>query len=353
MQGRSSKRITLSDVAQAAGVSVQTASHVMAGNMTVRLPDSTRQRVKEAAVRVGYRPNRVAQAMKRGKTNVIGIWMPLDRPVVTYMRYLQLFNERARAAGYDLMITGLTAEQAMTPNQPLPTTFPVDGIISIDAGKAMESFRADHQNDDIPVAILGLEEVTNGDSVAWDVAAAARSVTESLISSGCRTVVHVSLDWVLERFPREQRRRGYTEAMDEAGLKPTYLAVPGETSVIAESVVGEYMEEHGVPDGFFGFSDPLAIGAARAVLTRGLEIPDNCKVWGFGDLPESADFRVPISSIRAPQEKIVDQAFSWLTERIGQPVKDSRLVVLPMELIFRSSAPRTEGRPPRAARGDY
>jgi DNA-binding LacI/PurR family transcriptional regulator len=330
-------RITLTDVAREAGVSVQTASHVLAGNLTVRLPEATRQRVKEAANKVGYRPNRLAQAMKRGKTQVIGIWMPLDRPVITYMRYLQLFSELAGRAGYDLMITGLTAEMAMTPERPLPVSFPVDGIISLDAGKAMETFRKDPQNDETPVVILGYEEVANGDSVAWDVSGAAREATQALIRAGAERIVHVTLDWILERFPREKRRTGYREAMEEAGLEPEYVGVQGETSARAEEAVLAYVQEKGVPDAIFGFTDPLAIGAARAVQGLGVQVPEACIVWGFGDFPEGEDFRVPLSTIRAPLAAIASQAFEWLLDRIEHPERESRQVVLPMELVRRAS----------------
>jgi DNA-binding LacI/PurR family transcriptional regulator len=333
-----SRRITLADVAREAGVSVQTASHVMAQNMTVRLPESTRQRVQAAAQKVGYRPNRLAQAMKRGKTHMIAVWMPVDRPILTYMLFLQAINAKVRSNDYDLMIVGLDGSMAYGAEGRIPNTWPVDGIISVDAGKAIQVFRSDPRNNDIPTVILGFEEFQNSDSVSWDVAAAAKLAVERLIEKGCRRIAHVTLDWILRDYPREQRRRGYTEAMTAAGLEPEFVPVPGETSLIAEGAVVSFLEEHGKPDAFFGVTDTLAIGAARALLLQSFRIPDDCKIWGFGAFPEGEDFRIPISTIRIPIPEIVDQAWTWLIERIARPETSERLALLPMELVERESS---------------
>jgi len=338
---RITKRITLADVAREAGVSVQTASHVLADNRTVRLPEQTRQRVRDAAHKVGYRPNRLAQAMKNGKTRMVGVWMPVDRPNISLLQFLQAINSSAHGDNYDLMITGLDGSMAYSGEGRRPHVWPVDGIVSLDAGKAIRAFREDPQNDDIPVAILGLEEYPNSDRVSWDLVEAAREVTNRLIARGCKSIVHVSLDWVLEGFPREQRRRGYTEAMLEAGLEPRFVPVKGESSHPAESAVEEYIQSHGCPDGIFGFTDSLAIGAARAVLNAGRSVPEDCLVWGFGNYPESPDYRIPISTIALPVREVVDQAWAWLLERIERPIEENRLALIPMELIERQSSNRS------------
>lgn len=331
------KRITLADVAIEAGVSVQTASHVLSENLSVRLPESTRQRVKDAAERVGYRPNRLAQAMKRGKSHVIGVWLPVDRPILAYLRFLQAVSSTAREQNYELMITGLQGSDAYGATGKVPPLWPVDGIMGFDAGKAITALRENPAFDSTPVLIFGFETCSNGDSVAWDVAEASKEVTRRLIQRGCRRIVHVTMDWVLSDFPREQRRRGYSEAMLEAGLSPEFATSEKETSSAAETATLGFISERGIPDAFTGFTDTLAIGAARAVLSLGKAIPQDCKVWGFSDFPEAEDFRVPISSIRLPMEDVVDLGWKWLNERIANPDIESRMAVLPMQIIERES----------------
>lgn len=333
----SRKSVTLADVAREAGVSVQTASHVMSGNLTVRLPDITRKKVSAAAEKVGYRPNRLAQAMKRGKAHLVSVWMPLDRPIPSYMRQLHAINSLVRADGYELMITGLDAPMAYSAQGKSPYVWPVDGLIAIDAGKAITAFRADPRNDSIPVAVLGLEEFTNSDSVAWDVAGASKAATNSLLAKGCRRIVHVTLDWILRDYPREQRRRGYTEAMTEAGLEPCFIAVGNESSDAAETAVAAFLGSNPVPDAFTSFTDSLAIGTARAVFSKGHSIPGECRIVGYGDYSEGNDFRVPISTLRIPIDAVMSQAWTWLKERMANPDLPGRLAVLPMEWIERES----------------
>ena len=332
------KRITLADVAREAGVSVQTASHVLAGNMTVRLPEATRLRVTEAAKKVGYRPNRLAQAMQGGKTRIISVWIPLDRLVPTYMRFLKAINAKAQESEYDLMVVGLDSSMAYAGEGRAPNIWPVDGIITVDAGKSIQSFRADPQNDKTPVMVLGLEDFSNSDAVSWDVAGGATSVTERLIAQGCKRIVHVTLDWVMANFPREQRRRGYTEAMVAAGLQPEFLEVTNESRAATEAAVMDLLSRGPVPDAFFCFTDVLAIGTSRALLNKGVKIPDQCQVCGFGNYPDGEDYKVPLTTLQVPIEAIVEQAWQWLLERIQNPDQERRLVLLPMIPVIRDSA---------------
>ena len=342
MPGANSKktRITLSDVALKAGVSVQTASHVLSGTVGVRLPESTRMRVLEAAKEVGYQPNRLAQAMRSGKTNVISIWMAVDRPNMTYLRFLHALSGKARESQYDLMIVGLDSSVAFGVDGKIPIQWPADGLIAVDAGRAMRVFREIPGNDALPLAVIGTEEFDNGDTVAWDVSGGARAMTESMIKKGCKRIAYVLPKWVLENFPDEKRRLGYEQAMIANKLELLMVPIDGETSSKAEADFTAWLDSNAAPDAIFGFSDSLAIGASRSLLSHGLRIPEDCLVAGYGAYPESEDFKVPISTLQIPTELIVDQAWTWLMERMqgGQDV--TRIVNLPMNVIERESTKR-------------
>lgn len=331
------KRVTLMEVAKEAGVSVQTASHVLAKNMTVRLPDSTRNRVLEAASKVGYRPNRLAQAMKAGKTQLIGAWIPLDRPILNYMRALIEINRQVSKAGYDLMIAGLGGQMAFSGEGKPPFNWPVDGLIAYDAGKAAGRFREDPQNDDIPLAVIGLEEYINSDSVAWSLLDTYRGLTETLIKKGAKKIVHLTPRWVYEEYPREQRRRGYIEAMSSAGLTVEILPCDSEDVVSARVAVEKSLKNGCRPDAIMAFTDALALGAAQALLKAGVSIPGDCAVWGYGDFPESELFQIPLSTIRVPVEETIEAAWTMLETRIVNPTLEPRLKMLPMTVIARQS----------------
>lgn len=334
-QGR--KRVTLKDVARESGYSVQTASHVLSGNKTVRLPETTRQKIKEVADQLGYVPNPHAQSIRSGKTNTIAVWMPIDRPTIAYLKMLAIVGEKAKETGYDLIIVGLDRTSALTTTGRPPHRWPVDGIFSIDAEKAVEVFRQKPGNADLPVAILGFQQFDNGDSVAWNLGEAYNRATQSLIAKGRKHIVHVTLDWIVKEFPREQRRCGYTEAMLDAGLNPVLIPVTGESSQDAADAVAKHLNEGHPVDAIMGVTDTIALGAARALIESRKSIPQDCMVWGQGDYPESANYMVPVSTLRPPLEDAIGQAWDWLMDRIKKPGTPTRFISLPMELVERNS----------------
>ena len=335
------KRITLRDVAKESGVSIQTVSHVLSGNPTVTLPEATRNKVKQAAEKVGYQPNRHAQAIRGGKTNLISVWMPVDRPIVTYMRYLKLISELAKRDGYELMVNCLLRDDALIEGGKPPTLYPVDGIISIDAGKAIQEFRKIKGNDHIPISILGFEQVEFSDSVAWDLDGASKRAVYDLIERGARRVAHVTYDWIVTDFPRERRRKGYTEAMEAADLKPEIIPCKGDTSSEIMESVAPHLAKNDY-DALFCFSDGFAIGATRALLNLGKRVPEDTMVLGTGNYPEASDFQIPISTICQPLEQIVEQSWNWLMERIENHDLEHRMTVLDMEVIHRASTNRSK-----------
>ncbi|MBL8086898.1 MAG: LacI family DNA-binding transcriptional regulator [Chthonomonas sp.] len=329
------RRPTLQDVAELAGVSIPTVSHVLTGNVTVRISQETRARVREAADKLNYQPNRQAQAMKTGRSNLLAVWMPIDRPVVTYMRFLNEIYQLSRESNYDVLVYGLGGRDALTKTGKIPGSYPVDGIFSIDAGKAIEAYREDNRNDHVPICVFGYELVSNGDSVTWQLEEAAYDAVHRMLSKGRNRPVHLTVKWVAENYPRERRRRGFCRAVEEFGLEPVLLPVPSESPWAAECVMREYLASNPAPDCVFGFTDDLAIGAARALMSSGVSIPADCELWGVGDYPESADFPVPISTIQNELNVIVKQAWMWMLERIENPELESRIVELPMCLIDR------------------
>ncbi len=330
------KRPTLRDVATAAGVSVQTASHVLAGTKTARVSEQTRERVHEAAKALRYEPNRSAQAIRSGKSYLIALWMPIDRQVLAYLKILNELSTCAKGSQYDLVIFGLTLEDALGANPKPPRMCPVDGVISADSGKAIEKFRSEAMNDNIAVSILGYETARNGDSVTWRLMESSADVIELMLQRNRRKVVHLTPRFIYDSYPNERRRRGYTETMEKHGLDPILIPVDGELPGAAEQAMSLYLQDHETPDGVFCFSDPLAIGAARALHASGAEIPQACEVWGVGNYPEAEEFFVPISTLRTPYEKIVPQAFDWIVERIEDPTIEPRYMEFPLDIVDRT-----------------
>jgi LacI family transcriptional regulator, repressor for deo operon, udp, cdd, tsx, nupC, and nupG len=332
------KRVTLADVAKEAGVSIQTASHVLAGTQKVRLPQATRDRIREAADKVGYRPNRLAQAMRKGRSHVVAVWIPIDRPSPAYMRALREICLIARGSGYEVMIHGLDSDRAYQHDVKLPELWPVDGVIAIDSGRPMRTFRATPGNERIPLCVVGLDEFEHADMVGWNVRGGVSDAVNQMIQSGAKRIGYILPRWVYDQYPVEQRRLGYLDAIHEAGLEPLFVITEEENRVAAEHDLSIWLENHPPLDGAFGFTDGLALGAIRAMTDKGISIPDQCQVWGQGDFPESIEAKIPLSSLAVPWDRLIAQAWEWLLERIENPDMESRKTVLEMDSFKRASS---------------
>lgn len=311
------KRVTLAEVARKAGVSVQTASHVMAENMSVRLPDSTRERVRKAAEELSYQPNRIARAMKTGKTNMLTLWMPVDRPNLGYLRMLDGVSRVTRSSGKDLMVVGLPSDVAYGLDPKLPYQWPVDGILAFDCGRAIRRFWEDPQSRQFALVNLGLEHLDGADTITWDVKGGVKKVTESLIAEGRRKIIHLTPHWVLRDYPYEQRRSGYALAMLEAGFQPEFLGTESESAGAGEAALAQYLRDHEAPEAIICFQDAIAIGAYRHIVAHGISVPDECAIWGYGNVPEVADY--PIPTLSAPYDLLSREGVQLLLERSLDP----------------------------------
>lgn len=335
---RGSTRVTLKDVAARAGVSVQTASHVMAQTASVRLPESTRERVRSAANELGYRPNRLAQAMRSQRTNLVALWIPVDRTSLNYLTAIREVNLRTRMDGYEMLMMGIDPRLAYLGEGRHELPWPVDGLIAFDAGKAVRQFRDDPSNDDIPVLVVGMEHYLNADNTYGDTFEGACRGMNHLMESRPKHCVHITPSWIMRDYPREKRRTAYEQVVTENGLMPAYISVEDETVVGAEKATANYIEEHGLPDAIFGFSDTLAIGAASAVIGLGYQVPNHCRILGFGGTPEAEIYRVPISTLRLPIALSIEEGWKMLRERIEGYRGPTRELVQSLDLIIRDSS---------------
>ena len=137
---------TLKDVAAAAGVSISTASRSLSGNPAIS--ESTRQRVKDTAVKLNYRPNAQARALRSSRSNAIGLVIPsLDNAYFAAMA--AAVEEAADKQGLATMITSCGEEpQRLVKALDALMERQVDGIIAVPLEGAEEADREDHQQEE-------------------------------------------------------------------------------------------------------------------------------------------------------------------------------------------------------------
>ncbi|WP_243744601.1 LacI family DNA-binding transcriptional regulator [Streptomyces hainanensis] len=313
-------RVTMSEVAKAAGVSVMTVSNVVNGHRYVS--ETTRDRVLEAIDRLGYRVNVAARNLRSGSTGIIGLAVPgVDAPY--FGQLAALLIEGATRLGYQIVVeqTGATRESelgALTHSR----LRMYDGLIISTVGLGNED--AEQLRSEIsgfPVVALGERLSGAGalDHVAMANVAGALDATRHLVERGCRRVAVLGGTLGPGVSAGSLRTAGYRSALAEAGLPwREELVVEREFTLGGGAAGVRALVAAGVAfDGLVCLTDTLALGALRALADHGLAVPDDVRVIGFDDI-EQAAYAVPsLSSVAPGHSEMADAALRMLTERIA------------------------------------
>ena len=328
--------VTLRDVAAAAGVSVSTASRVL----DERLPPSrtaAADRVRKAAVDLGYVRDPLASGLRRSGTSTIGVVVPRLTDTVMAM----LYEEIAAAAA----ARGLFAVVATTQDRPEAERLAVqsllhrrvDGVVRTTA-RTGSPLRIDGdarqvlalRTDDIHPASIGDDRL--GGYLA----------TRNLIDLG-----HTRIGLVMGpeyATTAVHRRSGYRDALAEAGIALDDSLIAGDAFSMeaGETAAHVLLDRPDPPTAIFAVNDNNAIGVMAAASARGLRIPDDLSVIGYNDIPVVSKLPVPLTTVREPFDLIARGAVDLLLDESLHHGGDIRTVVATPTLIPRRStaAPR-------------
>ncbi|MBB6347612.1 LacI family DNA-binding transcriptional regulator [Nonomuraea muscovyensis] len=328
----------MSDVARLAGVSKMTVSNVI--NNRPGVSDQVRHRVLEAIRQSGYRVNVSARTLKSGRTGVIGLAVPeIDRPYFGQLAAHVI--DQARQRGFHVAIeqTGAAAAgeiDAIAHSR----TLHFDGLIL----SAVELDRTEDQrlpDADYPIVMLGEQDFGGRfDHVAMPNEEGTKAATAHLIDRGCRRIAIItgnSLDGV---NVVTRRYRGYLAALTERGLDadPALLFTLDAMTLDEGRAAAHRLADSGREvDGVVAVTDTVAQGVLRGLADRGLRVPDDIRLVGFDDIPESK-FMVPSLSTVAPDHRwMAAKAVELVTRRVRAPLRQPGEYTAPFELLLRES----------------
>jgi LacI family gluconate utilization system Gnt-I transcriptional repressor len=332
---RSTGRITLADVAQAAGVSPITVSRALRGERAVD-PELV-ERVQAAATRLGYVPDPAARALASRHSTHIALLIPMLSNAL-FVDVLEAVQRTLRPAGYQTLI-GVTHYDASEEEQLLreqlqhrPAGLLVTGLDRSEATRALIA------GSGVPcVHLMETSGAAGVHSVGFSQADAGAAMTRHLLERGRRRIAFAAA----QLDPRTmQRLEGWRRAMSAAGLyaptlewlnpAPSSLALGG---TMFEQIVGQTPPV----DAIFFCNDDLAQGALLAALRLGLPVPQRIAVAGFNDLTGSDQMLPPLTSVRTPRAEIGVAAARMLLALMRGETPASRCVDLGYELVIRAS----------------
>lgn len=326
-------RARLVDVAQEAGVSPATVSRAMA--QPELLNAGTLSRVREAAARLGYRPDGTARALASGRSMSIGAIVPtLDSAI--FARALQAMQLTLAREGYQLLV----ASHEMSPaaeTEAVRTLLArgVDGLMLVGAGRAQETDLL-LRTGGAPVVLtwVGAAEFS---SVTVDNELAGRLAAEHLIALGHRRIGMV-VGHLAFNDRQQARLAGARQAMGAAGLALPSSLVSEQGLTVAGGRAGcaRLLELSERPSAIIGGIDLFAIGSVQEAQTRGLAVPEALSVVGIDDIDMSANMAPALTTVRIPTAEIGRMAALTLLGEIRGERRRGE-TSLPIELIERRS----------------
>jgi DNA-binding LacI/PurR family transcriptional regulator len=325
-------RVTIRDVAAAAGVSHQTVSRVINNSDAVR--PETRARVEAAIEHLGFRPDAIARSMASGRTGNLACFSP-NLTDYTFASIIDGAEREARRHGYYLM--SASAPDAGT------FALVVDQLIAgrrADGMMVINPF-ADERHHflpaDFPTVFAGArprEESAN--SVALDDVTVARQATQHLLELGHRRIGMVT--GPLAEDCSQDRSLGYAQALERARLMgDPLLIVEGDWSAASGYRAFSRFAEGRLPSAIFAQNDQMAVGILRAARDAGLSLPDDLSVIGVDDIPLAAFFAPPLTTVRQDFAAIGRRAAQLLIRAIEQPTAAREHLLLPGEMLVRRS----------------
>ncbi|MGO1956316.1 LacI family DNA-binding transcriptional regulator [Microbacterium sp.] len=340
------RRRTLQDVADAVDLSINTVSRALRDLPGVG--EATRARIKSEAERIGYVPNANARSLVLGSRRTIGVILtdlanPFFNDLVTEI------EERAIQAGYTLLLL-LSDEDPERERVAVDTALRsgVDGIIGVPVQGRSNPWTAVTKAG-IPLVLVAREVPgLDVDFFSSDNQEGRRMTTRALLERGARDIVLVEED--LQITTVAHRVDGFRNALEEHGIpfdsRRTAL-VPSRRTARGSSLwrgedayrVGVDLLESGrVPDAFLVGNDYFALGLYAVLRERGVRIPEDILIIGWGDYPFSRYMDPPLSTVRLPVIDVARHATARLLALLDDTAAPgSSAEYLSPELMLRAS----------------
>jgi LacI family transcriptional regulator len=320
------RSVTLQDVAQAAGVSIATASRALAGKD--RVSRNTVERIRAVAAELGYRVDPIARALREGSTRIIGMIVPvIGNPF--FAQLVDAVEAEVHRAGFELLLAdshGFVTEEAR--RLMVFGERKVDGVAIVPSDRiaSLAALRALPPN----IAVVQLDRsagVSAADFVGVDNAHGIRLVVDHLVDRGVRTVAFAGSDDITsngaERWDAFQREVARTGLEMVATTRGEFSIASGRAA--AADLSGR---RRPLPDAIVTGSDLIAIGLVAGLREAGVRVPDDVLVTGFDGTELSEIYAPSITTVVQPVGGIARDAITYLVGRIqgsDAPVRNSRI----------------------------
>lgn len=318
-----SKPASIRDVARVAGVSHQTVSRVLNGHPSVR--EDTKTRVLAAMSELRFRPSRAARMLSTRRSETIGVLAAAVGSHYGPASSVSAVEDAAREHGFYATVAHLASvsPDAITAAVEDLLRQDVEGIVIVAPRTAVLSHLASLPLNVPIVAAQGEQRDAGGiPVVSVDQQAGVRLVMRHLLDQGHQRILHLAgpPDW----NDAQSRCRAYEAELRAAGLG-VLPAVFGDWTADSGYAVGQELTGRSAESArdldldftaVFSANDQMALGLVHALREAGVDVPRDVSVAGFDDIPESAHFWPPLTTVRQDFASLGERCVSTLVAAI-------------------------------------
>ncbi|MFC0045822.1 LacI family DNA-binding transcriptional regulator [Metabacillus iocasae] len=327
--------VKIVDVAKKANVSTATVSRVLTNSSAVK--KDTAEKVLAAIEALNYQPNLLARQLRRMETKTILVVVP-DITNTFFSKVLRGIEFVANQSGYQVLLgDSLNDSKKESDYLHLLRQRKADGMILLTARlseKEIEEIALE-----FPV-VLACEYTPglNVPTVSIDNVQSAKKATDYLVSLGYKRIGFISgpFDVVLGR----DRLEGFRQSMIENKLGEKDLLVQ-EGDFTFESgyaAMGTFLDMQEPPEAIFAANDEMAIGAIKAIHSKGLKVPNDISVVGFDDIAFASIFEPSLTTIAQPSFEMGETAMKLLIKQLNKEEIEKKQYILEDKLIIRETS---------------
>jgi DNA-binding LacI/PurR family transcriptional regulator len=303
-------RISIKDIAQAAGVSHSTVSRALSDSALVKA--ETKARIQRLAQEMGYTPDAIARSLVTQKTRTVGIVVTtITDPFVAEV--VQGIEDTALENDYSVILTSSAAQpdREMAAVEMLRAKR-VDTII-VTSSRVGALYLAHLEHIGVPVVLINNHNEQSGRytfSVSVDNQHGGHLATRHLIEQGHRRIAYIS--GTIDQSDSAERGEGYRQALEESSLPfDPALVVPGNGRLDGgERALQALTSPDSPPSAVFCYNDMTAIGLLCAARRAGLSVPQDLAVVGFDDIPLATYVCPPLTTVAQPQRDMGRKAMN-------------------------------------------
>jgi len=340
-----SEKTTIYDIAKKLNISAATVSRAL--NNNPKISESTCKLVQETAAKMNYKQNRLALALKSGKSGNIGVIVPRINTNF-FGTIIRGIEEELHPNKYNIIICQ-THEDENREIENINTLLDaqVDGIMISITNESKKNEKIIHSvlQKNVPLIFFDRKKNIDGvSSVTIDDFKGAYMATKHLIDEGCKRIAHLCGDQSLEIY--ENRFKGYRQALLDNSIEFDESYVIRSKSSLEDGAIAttKLLALSPTPDAIFSASDFAALGAIQELKANGIKIPQDFCVVGFGNEPFTKFMELSISTVDQSPLEMGNMVAKVFLEQINhtENFKMEKKIVLNPILHVRKSSSRKE-----------